>query len=581
MAQVKADALVTMKVSGEDETIGALNRVNKTLNNTAKSVGNTTKTMDGQFRLIRGGLGQMGHQVQDIAVQLQMGQNALLVFGQQGSQIASLMGPNGAIIGAFLAVGAALGTTFLPALFESGKGIEDLTDKIEKAAQETHNLTETQLAFLAVQYAQKIEEQRDAIEASESSIERYGRQIAIATNEMELVDQGSAAFEVAQKRVGNFENKTINARAKIEDLNTELADAEGKLAIIKAGGNPFFEVENGAENAAREIEALFSKVLAIQQSSMAPQTQFGVLEQAYIDDVNALKGALNAKEIEEDQYIQTGIGRAEKYENDVLALTEKRLSSAQALIENGNATLLSMQQEADQERLNSIMASFDAEQIYINQNVENAKAKARELTEEYKQEQKKREDIAHAEQSVREQSLSALSSTVGMAASLFKEGTAAQKVAFAAQKALAVAQTIINTEAAAIAATAMPPIGLGPIAGLPYGQVIRAAGYASAAMIAGQAIGSFQGGGFTGFGARAGGLDNKGGRLAIVHPNETIIDHTKNNGSVQPTSVNVNFQITANDTKDFDRLLTERRGVIVSLINKALNDTGRSSLGRM
>ena len=52
MAQVKADALVTMKVSGEDETIGALNRVNKTLNNTAKSVGNTTKTMDGQFRIL-------------------------------------------------------------------------------------------------------------------------------------------------------------------------------------------------------------------------------------------------------------------------------------------------------------------------------------------------------------------------------------------------------------------------------------------------------------------------------------------------------------------------------------------------
>jgi hypothetical protein len=530
MAQVKADALVTMKVSGEDETIGALNRVNKTLDNTAKSVGNTTKTMDGQFRLIRGGMGQLGHQVQDIAVQLQMGQNALLVFGQQGSQIASLMGPNGAIIGAFLAVGAALGTTFLPALFESGKGIEELTDKIEKAAAETHNLTQTQLAFLAVQYAQKIEEQREAIEASESSIERYGRQITIASNEMELVDQRSRAFEVAQERVGKLENKTINARAKIEDLNAELSDAEGKLAIIKAGGNPFFEAEKGAANAAREIESLLNKVTSIEEMSTAPTTQFGILEKAYQDDVSTLRSALDAKAIEEDRYIQTGILRAEKYENDVLALSEKRLASAQGLIERGNATLLSMQKEADQERLSAMMANFEVEQIYINQNLENAKAKAKELTEEYRQQQKNREDIAKAEQSVQDQTLSALSSTVGTAASLFAEGTSAQKAAFVAQKALAVAQTIINTEAAAVAAMAMPPIGLGPVAGLPYSQVIRAAGYTSAALIAGQAIASFEGGGFTGFGARAGGLDGKGGRLAMLHPNETVLDHTKGQG---------------------------------------------------
>jgi len=35
------------------------------------------------------------------------------------------------------------------------------------------------------------------------------------------------------------------------------------------------------------------------------------------------------------------------------------------------------------------------------------------------------------------------------------------------------------------------------------------------------------GGGFTGAGARVGGLDGKGGFPAILHPNETVIDHTK------------------------------------------------------
>lgn len=38
---------------------------------------------------------------------------------------------------------------------------------------------------------------------------------------------------------------------------------------------------------------------------------------------------------------------------------------------------------------------------------------------------------------------------------------------------------------------------------------------------------SFDGGGFTGTGARAGGLDGRGGFMAMLHPNETVTDHTR------------------------------------------------------
>ena len=38
---------------------------------------------------------------------------------------------------------------------------------------------------------------------------------------------------------------------------------------------------------------------------------------------------------------------------------------------------------------------------------------------------------------------------------------------------------------------------------------------------------SFDGGGFTGQGSRSGGVDGKGGFPAILHPNETVVDHTK------------------------------------------------------
>ena len=46
----------------------------------------------------------------------------------------------------------------------------------------------------------------------------------------------------------------------------------------------------------------------------------------------------------------------------------------------------------------------------------------------------------------------------------------------------------------------------------------------------GGSVMSRDGGGFTGFGSRSGGVDGKGGFPAILHPNETVIDHTKGQG---------------------------------------------------
>ena len=43
---------------------------------------------------------------------------------------------------------------------------------------------------------------------------------------------------------------------------------------------------------------------------------------------------------------------------------------------------------------------------------------------------------------------------------------------------------------------------------------------------------SFAGGGFTGYGSRSGGVDGKGGFAAILHPNETVVDHQRGGGGV-------------------------------------------------
>ena len=84
---------------------------------------------------------------------------------------------------------------------------------------------------------------------------------------------------------------------------------------------------------------------------------------------------------------------------------------------------------------------------------------------------------------------------------------------------------------------------------------------------------TFAGGGYTGNGIRAGGLDGKGGFMAMMHPRETVIDHTKGQGmQAAPT---VNFNISTVDAAGFDQLLASRKGLITSIINNAMNNQGK------
>ena len=64
---------------------------------------------------------------------------------------------------------------------------------------------------------------------------------------------------------------------------------------------------------------------------------------------------------------------------------------------------------------------------------------------------------------------------------------------------------------------------------------------------------SFDGGGYTGNGSRSGGIDGKGGFWAIMHPQETVIDHTKSGSSASTSASsggNVTVNVSLNETSD-------------------------------
>lgn len=80
------------------------------------------------------------------------------------------------------------------------------------------------------------------------------------------------------------------------------------------------------------------------------------------------------------------------------------------------------------------------------------------------------------------------------------------------------------------------------------GLIGGALGFISPTIGAAAAVGlpKFSGGGYTGNAPRTGGIDGKGGFLAVMHPRETVIDHTKPqqaSANQQPVVVNQYFTV--------------------------------------
>jgi hypothetical protein len=167
-----------------------------------------------------------------------------------------------------------------------------------------------------------------------------------------------------------------------------------------------------------------------------------------------------------------------------------------------------------------------------------------------------------------------MSQQLSQLSAFYDESSGLGKAMFVANQAVAAANAMISAfEAKSKAEAALahnPPLAMA------MGNMMLMSGIMSAAAIAGQTVASFEGGGMTFSGVRSGGMDGKGGRMAMVHPNEKITDMEKQSGSAGP--VNVNINISAVDAKGVDELLVKRRGMITNLVRSSLANNG-SRLG--
>lgn len=142
------------------------------------------------------------------------------------------------------------------------------------------------------------------------------------------------------------------------------------------------------------------------------------------------------------------------------------------------------------------------------------------------------------------------------------------KTAFQINKALAIKDAVVNTARGITKALALGPFGI------PLAAIIGGLGAAQIATIASQ---KYQG-------RRLGGRMNQGqpymvgeGGPEMVIPDRAsnVIPNNKLGGG-QP--VTVNFNINTVDARGFNELLVNSRGVIVNMINSAVNEKGKAAL---
>jgi len=166
-------------------------------------------------------------------------------------------------------------------------------------------------------------------------------------------------------------------------------------------------------------------------------------------------------------------------------------------------------------------------------------------------EDKKKANNAAAQAAMLNLQLSAGESMAASAADSFKSILGTQSTAyqtmFAVQKAFSIAQSMIAIQTGIAQAAALPfPANLGAMA------TVAAATANIVSSIMSIASPSFDGGGYTGNGSRSGGLDGKGGFWAMMHPQETVIDHTKSgwSSSAGGGSSNVTVNVSLQETSD-------------------------------
>lgn len=257
-----ASLVARVKTEGVEEASRQLTALERTSEQVdiaiARMTGDIGKTNKAMSDAARGGLsnfrnaaGQVGFQVQDMVVQLQSGTSAFVAIGQQGSQLAGAFGPGGAVLGAVIALAAAVGGVLYKSLGIAGANMDDLnkragdlsksfqitkdgtlelSDSFVQAANSADGLSQNMVKLLSLQVDQNLSQTTQAIEDQRKAWE--GTSVAAQTSITTFNDLSSAGVDVGAA-IANIGTAAPDVQAKLGNLNQFLDDQASKYGVNK------------------------------------------------------------------------------------------------------------------------------------------------------------------------------------------------------------------------------------------------------------------------------------------------------------------------------------------------------------
>jgi hypothetical protein len=599
MAEVSS-LIVQVKADGVEETAKSLDKLGneaqqaetatKRLNKEFKGTATQTNVVRGSFGAAKNATQQLSFQLQDVAVQAQMGTSAFVILGQQGPQIASIFGPGGAVAGALIAFGSLLGG-IVYSMINAGEGVDELRERVKGLGLEFSQLTKEQQELIRAQNLFEIarleKENADLeIQARKTGVALVGLAKTMTNGEADTTDLEAAARNLQiQMQLNNEEIKKLKQQnegysGSVSTMIESLREEESVLGMVGRERDLELARQKGAnEEQIKEINALYDLIDAKKKEIQDRK-----------DNERALRDEQKERE-KANLEIEREIQRQE-------TLAARRLDAAMQAgmspIERMRANLEAQLELLEQDRLAATVAAeqkgqdiLAIEMMYDQARINLTEQTESQITQIITREEQLREQIRLAAEQM---AIARAQATAGQLTSItkqaFGEQSAAAKAMFALQQALAMAQIIVSTEQAAVTAAAQSSV-LGGLAGFLSTQAaIRAMGAISLGIVAGQTVagltgralgGQVRGGQSYIVGERGPELLTMGtsGRIASNDQLRTAMRETESSNN---NMVTVNFAIQANDTQGFDRLLQSRRGQIVTMMQQAFSEKGRKLL---
>lgn len=306
-----------------DDLSRSAKRADKATDKLGKSAAKTAP----RFKLQKNAMQQAGFQVQDFVVQVSAGQSAMVAFGQQGSQLAGVLGPGGAVFGAVIAIGAAIGGILVNSIGITVDAFDRFEEKIEAVRGKLDQLTIAQAKYVKILTSEEL----SALEKELTKIEReFEERTKFSVFNRDEYNKSKAVIELLKADIDGLSGKLI-------DLDAIIAGSPEKQKAL------FSNMAKGYQLLARTVEESNNKIAGDEAQERAN---------------SALTNALLFRGVSETAFIQES---TERYNSFWAMFGESQLILSASYQDNLTSQLMS-----DEEYISSSLSAY--QEYYATRN---------------------------------------------------------------------------------------------------------------------------------------------------------------------------------------------------------------------